>query len=385
MLIRYFSSSGTCITYPSEPIVLGTIVIFCTGSEFFCNAATSAWPISWYATILFSSLPSILSFFSLPAITTSTASNKSDWLTALLPALTAIIAASFIILARSEPTAPLVASAIASKSTESSISTSFACTFNISTLPLRSGFSTIILLSKRPGRRSALSNTSGLLVAPSITSPFELSKPSISDNNWLSVCSRSSLPPPYCVSRLLPTASISSIKIIHGAIACACLNKSLTLDAPTPTNISTKSEPDSEKNGTPASPATAFASKVLPVPGGPTRSAPFGSLAPISEYFLGLWRKSTSSVRDSIASSCPATFLNVTPVSFCTYILAVLFPTPITPPEPLDIMRNIKNSPPHKSSIGTSVVTTIYSMLDEPLGISFENLTPALLNLSTRL
>ena len=36
------------------------------------------------------------------------------------------------------------------------------------------------------------------------------------------------------------------------------------------------------------------------VPGGPTRSAPFGSLAPISEYFLGLWRKSTSSVRDSI-------------------------------------------------------------------------------------
>ena len=31
-----------------------------------------------------------------------------------------------------------------------------------------------------------------------------------------------------------------------------------------------------------ASPATAFASRVLPVPGGPTSSAPFGSLAPIS-------------------------------------------------------------------------------------------------------
>ena len=30
--IRYFSSSGACITYPNEPIVLGTIVIFCTGS-----------------------------------------------------------------------------------------------------------------------------------------------------------------------------------------------------------------------------------------------------------------------------------------------------------------------------------------------------------------
>ena len=39
--------------------------------------------------------------------------------------------------------------------------------------------------------------------------------------------------------------------------------------APTPTNISTKSEPEIEKNGTPASPATARASSVLPVPGGP--------------------------------------------------------------------------------------------------------------------
>ena len=39
-------------------------------------------------------------------------------------------------------------------------------------------------------------------------------------------------------------------------------------------------EPEREKNGTFASPATAFASNVLPVPGGPTRSTPFGILAP---------------------------------------------------------------------------------------------------------
>ena len=32
----------------------------------------------------------------------------------------------------------------------------------------------------------------------------------------------------------------------------------LTLDAPTPTNISTKSEPDIKKKGTPASPAQAL-------------------------------------------------------------------------------------------------------------------------------
>ena len=49
----------------------------------------------------------------------------------------------------------------------------------------------------------------------------------------------------------------------------ACSNRSRTRDAPTPTNISTKSEPEIEKNGTPASPATARASSVLPVPGGP--------------------------------------------------------------------------------------------------------------------
>ena len=43
-----------------------------------------------------------------------------------------------------------------------------------------------------------------------------------------------------------------------------------------------------EKKGTLASPATALASKVLPVPGGPTKSAPLGNFAPISVYFCGL-------------------------------------------------------------------------------------------------
>ena len=40
--------------------------------------------------------------------------------------------------------------------------------------------------------------------------------------------------------------------------------------------------------GTFASPATAFASIVLPVPGGPTRRIPFGIDAPISLYLAGL-------------------------------------------------------------------------------------------------
>ena len=32
---------------PSAPEVRGIMVIFCTGAEWFCRAATRAWPISW--------------------------------------------------------------------------------------------------------------------------------------------------------------------------------------------------------------------------------------------------------------------------------------------------------------------------------------------------
>ncbi len=67
---------------------------------------------------------------------------------------------------------------------------------------------------------------------------------------------------------------------MHGAFCCACSNRSRTRAAPTPTNISTNAEPLIEKNGTAASPATARASSVLPVPGAPTTSTPFGILPP---------------------------------------------------------------------------------------------------------
>ena len=79
--------------------------------------------------------------------------------------------------------------------------------------------------------------------------------------------------------------SISSMKMMQGATLAASLNRSRTREAPTPTNISTKSEPEMEKKGTLASPATALASKVLPVPGEPTSRAPLGSLAPMAVYF----------------------------------------------------------------------------------------------------
>ena len=78
------------------------------------------------------------------------------------------------------------------------------------------------------------------------------------------------------------------MKMMHGAFACAWAKRSRTRAAPTPTNISTNSEPESEKNGTPASPATARASSVLPVPGGPTRSTPLGMRPPSLRNFSGV-------------------------------------------------------------------------------------------------
>ena len=111
--------------------------------------------------------------------------------------------------------------------------------------------------------------------------PSVTSKPSISDSSWLSVCSRSSLettaPAP---ARRWPIASISSTKMMHGARLRASANRSRTRAAPTPTNSSTKLDPVTEMNGTAASPATARASSVLPVPGGPTISTPRGATAP---------------------------------------------------------------------------------------------------------
>lgn len=80
--------------------------------------------------------------------------------------------------------------------------------------------------------------------------------------------------------RFPPTASSSSINMIDGARFLATLKRSLTRAAPLPTNNSTNSLAETLKNGTPASPATARASNVFPVPGGPTSSTPLGNFAP---------------------------------------------------------------------------------------------------------
>ena len=103
-----------------------------------------------------------------------------------------------------------------------------------------------------------------------------------------------------------------------------------------------------EKKGTSASPATALASRVLPVPGGPTNKAPLGIFPPSSVNFLGFFRNSTISCTSCLAPACPATSAKVTrPTWSFSTSRARLLPTlkiPIgPPPEPPPPMRRITN------------------------------------------
>mmetsp|Transcript_2376 Transcript_2376/g.10158 ORF Transcript_2376/g.10158 Transcript_2376/m.10158 type:complete len:235 (-) Transcript_2376:362-1066(-) len=144
---------------------------------------------------------------------------------------------------------------------------------------------------------------------------------------------------------------------MQGAFSFAFLNKSRTREAPTPTNISTNSDPEIEKNGTPASPAIALASSVFPVPGGPTRRTPLGILAPTEVNLSGRLRNSTTSMKSFLASSTPATSSKVTPVLGSIWNFAFDFPKaigllppgpPIPPgmPPPLPWLRRVKRKRP---------------------------------------
>ena len=148
------------------------------------------------------------------------------------------------------------------------------------------------------------------------------------------------------------------MKIIHGWFFLPWSNKSLTLEAPTPTNISTKSAPLKLKKATLASPATARASNVFPVPGGPTSNTPLGILAPSFSYCLGFFKNSTTSPNSSFASTQPATSSNVTLGISDVHILALLFPKlniDFIPPFPACILLIKKIQKPKISTQGSKL------------------------------
>ena len=116
----------------------------------------------------------------------------------------------------------------------------------------------------------------------------------------------------------------------------ASANISRTRDAPTPTNISTKSEPEMLKKGTLASPAIALASSVLPVPGAPSNRTPLGILAPTLVNFPGSFKNSTISSNSSFSSFNPATSFRVillSPIeSFARLFPKFIILPPLPPP-----------------------------------------------------
>ncbi len=108
------------------------------------------------------------------------------------------------------------------------------------------------------------------------------------------------------------------------------------------------------KNGRDASPATARARSVFPVPGGPTSSAPLGSRPPSRVKRDGSLRKSIVSCSSSFASSHPATSAKVTLGVSPESSFAFDFPNENAREPPACICRNQKSIRPNRKIHGNA-------------------------------
>mmetsp|Transcript_37205 Transcript_37205/g.91581 ORF Transcript_37205/g.91581 Transcript_37205/m.91581 type:complete len:377 (+) Transcript_37205:303-1433(+) len=183
----------------------------------------------------------------------------------------------------------------------------------ISVRPSRSGTPNSTRLSMRPGRSSAGSRVSGLLVAMSTLTLPLASKPS----SWFTISSivrcTSLSPPAPSSKRAPPMASTSSKKTMQAFLLRAIWNSSLTMRAPSPTYFCTSSLPMTRMKHASVLLATARADSVLPVPGGPKRRMPLGGSIPRVTNFSGCRRGSSTTSRSfSSASLHPPTSLYVT-------------------------------------------------------------------------
>ena len=159
-------------------------------------------------------------------------------------------------------------------------------------------------LSNLPGRRIAGSIMSGLLLVPMTTTFSRDSIPSISVKSWLSTRSETSASPP--IPRRGTTESNSSKKMIEGAAVRPLLKTSRIPFSDSPTHLLNSSGPLIEMKLASPSVATAWASIVLPHPGGPYSSIPFGGLIPTRLNTSGLFRGHST-------ASCSSCFISVKP------------------------------------------------------------------------
>ena len=114
--------------------------------------------------------------------------------------------------------------------------------------------------------------------------------------------------------RLVPIPSNSSIKIIHGAIRRAFLNNIFTFMGPIAINILSKSVALAGMNETFDSPARAFANRVFPFPGVPSKRIPFGILTPAFCHFFGFRIMSITCSISCLRESIPTTSEKFFPV-----------------------------------------------------------------------
>ena len=169
---------------------------------------------------------------------------------------------------------------------------------------------TRILFSRR--RRRAMSNSHGRLLAASkkTLSPLDLIKPSNYIKSSVFILLLASCSPEEL--RELRIESISSMKMVLGWWKRAISKSSRTNFSESPLHLLTMVEAEMLKNVVLHSVATALASMVLPVPGGPNKRMPFqGSSMPVKRwgYFRGI---STASFSSLFASSNPTMSWNLT-------------------------------------------------------------------------
>mmetsp|Transcript_24706 Transcript_24706/g.31062 ORF Transcript_24706/g.31062 Transcript_24706/m.31062 type:complete len:221 (+) Transcript_24706:442-1104(+) len=196
----------------------------------------------------------------------------------------------------SDPVYPSNLSAIAVRLTEGSNLFSAKVTSRISRRVSRSGRSTRIRRGNL--RKTASSKSNGRLVDPITTtrsdpaSPFPF-VPELRPSHSLIIVVFTLVRVPWAESSALPSRldkieSTSSMNITHGARRRARVKTALAFFSDSPSHLFSTEDASTLKNVAPPSVATAFASIVLPVPGGPKSNTPLtASLAIPSLYRWG--------------------------------------------------------------------------------------------------
>mmetsp|Transcript_5408 Transcript_5408/g.18801 ORF Transcript_5408/g.18801 Transcript_5408/m.18801 type:complete len:372 (+) Transcript_5408:694-1809(+) len=154
--------------------------------------------------------------------------------------------------------------------------------------PASSGRPTITITSRRPGRSSASSSRSFLLVMAMSSMLFSASTPSIFVSSWFTMLSLTPAPPPL-VPRCLQMASISSKMMMWRSLSSPCCawsasaswNSARMFSSDCPTYLFSSSGPFTTLGSLPLSILPICrAIRVLPVPGGPYSSMPLTCFIP---------------------------------------------------------------------------------------------------------